>query len=137
MTLTDRTAEVKQAGENLFAQQPDWITFYREIFGLRGFVRQAFPNREMLAQFQQSDAYSELQQMLAKLREQGPIPTENAEPTRAITVRLPKSLHDALRVEAHECRTSMNKLCISKLLQLIEDQWVPADLPLTDYIGRP
>ncbi len=50
---------------------------------------------------------------------------EAQEPTRVITVRLPKSLHEALRVEAHEHRTSMNKLCISKLLQIIDGQQVP------------
>ena len=52
---------------------------------------------------------------------------DDAEPTRVITVRLPKSLHEALRVEAHEHRTSMNKLCISKLLQFIDGQQVPAE----------
>ena len=45
-----------------------------------------------------------------------------------ITVRLPKSLHEALRAEAHEHRTSMNKLCISKLLQFIDNEKVPAEL---------
>jgi predicted HicB family RNase H-like nuclease len=49
------------------------------------------------------------------------------EPTRVITVRLPKCLHEALRAEAHEHRTSMNKLCISKLLQFIDEGMVPAD----------
>ncbi len=44
-----------------------------------------------------------------------------------ITVRLPKSLHEALRVEAHEHRTSMNKLCISKLLQFIDAENVPSE----------
>ena len=44
-----------------------------------------------------------------------------------ITVRLPKSLHEALRDEAHEHRTSMNKLCISKLLQFIDSEQVPTE----------
>ena len=47
------------------------------------------------------------------------------EPTQVITVRLPKSLHEALRVEADEHHTSMNKLCISKLLQFIDHERVP------------
>ena len=53
--------------------------------------------------------------------------TEQVEPTRVVTVRLPKSLHESLRVEAFEHHTSMNKLCISKLLQIIDDELVPAD----------
>ena len=46
---------------------------------------------------------------------------------RDITVRLPRSMHEMLRVEAHEHRTSMNKLCISKLLQLIDGTGVPTE----------
>jgi hypothetical protein len=42
-------------------------------------------------------------------------------------VRLPKSLHEALKEEAHVYRTSMNKLCISKLLQFIDNEFVPGD----------
>ena len=69
--------------------------------------------------------------MLAKLRERSvgtPVP-DDLEPTRVITVRLPKSLHEALRAEAHERRTSMNKLCISKLLQVVDEQLIPTDTP--------
>jgi predicted HicB family RNase H-like nuclease len=65
--------------------------------------------------------------MLGKLREQVVATPGAQEETRVITVRLPKSLHDALKAEAHEYRTSMNRLCISKLLQFIEDELVPAD----------
>ena len=50
-----------------------------------------------------------------------------SEPPQVITIRLPRCLHDALRVEAHEHRTSMNKLCISKLLQLIDAEMVPGE----------
>ena len=42
-----------------------------------------------------------------------------------ITVRLPKSMHESLRTEAHDLRTSMNKLCISKLLQVIGEEMIP------------
>ena len=41
--------------------------------------------------------------------------------------RLPKSLHESLRHEAHERKTSMNQLCISKLLQIIDEKLVPND----------
>ncbi|MCA9241923.1 MAG: hypothetical protein KDA37_17050, partial [Planctomycetales bacterium] len=32
-----------------------------------------------------------------------------------------------LRTEAHDLRTSMNKLCISKLLQVIEQDMIPTE----------
>ena len=52
------------------------------------------------------------------------VDSEN-EPTRVITVRLPKSMHEYLRTEAHDLHTSMNKLCISKLLQVIGEDMIP------------
>ena len=66
--------------------------------------------------------------MLAKLRERTSDSTANGkEPQRVITVRLPKSMHEALKEEAKQHRTSMNKLCISKLLQVVDDELVPAE----------
>ena len=94
---------------------------------MRGIVRQAFPSRDSLAAFEQTEAYHELQHLLTKLRQQGPVALDEEEPTRVITVRLPKSLHEALRAEAHEHQTSMNKLCISKLLQFIDNDKVPTE----------
>jgi len=55
----------------------------------------------------------------------GDTPKAQEEETKVITVRLPVSLHEALREEAHEHRTSVNKLCISKLLQFIDHDFVP------------
>ncbi len=127
MIAHDRLTEVKRTIEHLFAKGPDWVTFYREVLGLHGIVRQVFPTREMLAAFEQTEDYQEILQLLTKLREQG-APIEDADDsTRVITVRLPKSMHETLRAEAHEHHTSMNKLCISKLLQFIENDKVPSE----------
>ena len=123
--------EVYRIAHELFSQSPDWVTFFREVLGLEGIVKQAYPSVEELANFERTTEYSEIQQMLAKLRERSaavPVP-DDLEPTRVITVRLPKSLHEALRHEAHERRTSMNKLCISKLLQVVDEQLIPTDTP--------
>jgi predicted HicB family RNase H-like nuclease len=80
-----------------------------------------------MAEFEQSSQYAEIQQMVAKLREKTGPADQGKEPTRVITVRLPQSLHESLKVEAHDRRTSMNQLCISKLLQVIDSELVPAE----------
>ncbi len=126
MIPTEKQLEVRQTAAQIYARRPDWVTFYRETLGLRGIVRHAFSTREMLAAFEQTDAYQEILQLLTKLRENGVAAPEEEE-TRVITVRLPKSLHETLRVEAHEHCTSMNKLCISKLLQFIDSSNVPTE----------
>jgi predicted HicB family RNase H-like nuclease len=79
-----------------------------------------------LVAFEKTGEYSEIQQMLAKLRERT-AGADGREPTRVITVRLPKSLHETLKAEAHDRKTSMNQLCISKLLQVIDGEFAVAE----------
>ncbi len=122
-----KEAQVYRMADQVFQRKPDWVTFYREVLGIEGIIRRVFPNQSDLIQFEQTKEYSDIQQMVAKLRERAGEPAENREPTRVITVRLPKSLHESLRTEAHERKTSMNKLCISKLLQMVDSELIPSD----------
>lgn len=123
----ERRQELFRVANELYNQQPDWVTFFRKVLGVEGLARQLFPTAPELSTLEQSNEYTEIQQMLAKLRERGGTPPDATEPTRVITVRLPKSLHESLRTEAHEKRTSMNKLCISKLLQMVDEDLIPND----------
>ena len=124
---TEKYQEVLQAAETRYRQSPDWVTFFREVLGVDGIVRRTFPTFDELTSFEQSEQYEKIQKMLVKLREKRPAADTESEPTRVITVRLPKSMHESLRTEAHDLRTSMNKLCISKLLQFIDDDLVPTE----------
>jgi predicted HicB family RNase H-like nuclease len=128
---TNKRQEVVRIAQDLYRQSPDWVAFFREVLGLTGVVRRAFPTPEDLVAFEQTEEYAEIQAMLANLRKAGPLPPDDNEPTRVITVRMPRSLHESLRAEAHDRKTSMNKLCISKLLQVIGDELIPADLVLS------
>ncbi len=119
-----KLAEIKHAVEELLATEPDWNKFFREVMGVKGLIRRAFPDLEVMAEFRQSETYHAIQRTLAELRKQTP-PKEVAEDMRVITVRIPQSLHEALRSEAFEHQTTMNKLCISKLVQSIEAENVP------------
>jgi predicted HicB family RNase H-like nuclease len=120
--------DIVDAASKLVESGADWVTFYREVLGLRGIIRQNFPTMELLAEFEQTEAYAEIQRLLTKLRQCEPAAEARQEVTKVITVRLPKSLHEALRAEAHEHQTSMNKLCISKLLQFIDNALVPSEI---------
>lgn len=117
--------EVLQVAENLYRQNPDWVTFFREVLGIEGIARKVFPAFDQLAAFEKSEEFDKIQKMLVKLREKRIAADAESEPTRVITVRLPKSMHEYLRTEAHDLRTSMNKLCISKLLQVIGEDKIP------------
>ena len=125
MSASDKHEEIKHAIESLFATKPDWVTFYREVMGLHGLVRRAYPTMEAMAEFEETETYDEVHRMVTELRKQ--VPPENlaAEETKVVTIRIPQSLHEALRIEAFEHHTSMNKLCISKLLHFIDAEHVP------------
>jgi predicted HicB family RNase H-like nuclease len=126
--MNEKRQDVYRIASELFRQEPDWVTFFREVLGLDGIIRQVYNSAEALAEYEQSEEYQQIQLMVAKLRERGADTSNSSkEPTRVITVRMPKSLHEALRAEAHGRHTSMNKLCISKLLQVVDDTLVPAE----------
>lgn len=122
---TEKYQEVLQAAETRYRQSPDWVTFFREVLGVEGVIRKEFSTFEELTAFEQTEQYDKIQKFLVKLREKRPAADTESEPTRVITVRLPKSMHESLRTEAHDLRTSMNKLCISKLLQVIGEEMIP------------
>ncbi len=124
----EKRRAIRSQANQRYTQHPDWVTFYREVLGINGVIRQNFPDAQALASFEKTEEYADIQQMLAKLREKGRTQVSEQEPTRVITVRMPKSLHESLRVEAHERHTSMNKLCISKLLQMIDTGLVPHEV---------
>ena len=125
----EQRERVYQAAHRLFSSSPapDWVTFFRKILGLNGLIRRTYPAPKQLAEFEQSQTYTEILGMLTRLRERALAKEDPREPIRMITVRLPKSLHEALRAEAHDHHTSMNKLCISKLLQFIDNELIPRE----------
>lgn len=124
---TEKYQSILLNARELFEREPDWVTFFREVLGVDGVVRREFTRLEDLTAFEKSSEYEQIQKWLVKLREQKNATDTESEPTRVITVRLPKSMHEYLRTEAHDLRTSMNKLCISKLLQVIEQDKIPTE----------
>ncbi len=122
---TEKFQSVLERARQLYQQDPDWVTYFRELLGVEGLVRQTFPSLEELISFEQSAEYDQIQQWIVQLRGKRTAADAESEPTRVITVRLPRSMHEYLKTEAHDLHTSMNKLCISKLLQVIEQDKIP------------
>ena len=122
-----KISAIQDKAQKLFQAQADWATYFREVLGPHGIMQRSYADRESLAQFRRTAEYHELQSMFAQLRNRNGSET-NLSPdefTRVITVRLPKSLHSALKTEAHSRKTSMNQLCISKLLQAVNEELIP------------
>lgn len=113
--LDERLATLRKIAGELAEQNPAWTVFRREVLGADGLVRRLFPSPEARDFYRRSTTRLHVEGMLARLRDKSI--DEAGEPTRVITVRLPASLHERLRMEAHDGHTSMNQLCITKLLQ--------------------
>ena len=96
-----RCQKVLQVARQLFQEKPDWVTFFRETLGVKGAARAVFPSQTEYVKFEQSKEFSEIQKMVASLRTRKASGGKN-EPTRVITVRLPESLHEALKAEASD-----------------------------------
>jgi predicted HicB family RNase H-like nuclease len=121
-----REVDAVKVAREMYRHQPDWVTFFREVLGIDGLARRLFSTPDQLEAFEKTPEYAEIQEMLARLRERSAV-EEGREPTRIITVRLPKSLHNSLRAEANARRVSLNQLCISKLLHVIDGEFVPVE----------
>lgn len=114
-------AAVLEVAERLYAMKPEWVVFFREVLGVEGIVRRAFPRPKALARFECSPEYARIREMLDDLRTQQRDQTASRESQRVITVRMPKSLHESLKAEAGKMRVSINTLCISKLLKMLDE----------------
>jgi predicted HicB family RNase H-like nuclease len=113
---------VLEVAERLYSMDPEWVVFFREVLGVDGIVRRTFINPDDLVRFECSPEYARIREMLDHLRtkqRESPAPRESQ---RVVTVRMPKSLHETLKVEAEQMRVSINTLCISKLMKLIDEQ---------------
>ena len=88
---------------------------------LDGIVRRTFQTPDSLMRFECSAEYARIREMLDALRQKQHEKTPVREVQRVVTVRMPMSLHETLKAEAQEMNVSINKLCISKLLKLLDE----------------
>lgn len=124
-SFADRAAQVYQVAQQLFAAAPTWMAFYRELLSTTGVARTLYPDATEYRQFETTSEFSEVQKMITVLRAGNLPENDPMESQRMITVRLPLSLHQALCQEADERGVSVNQLCISRLLQMVADDYIP------------
>ncbi len=127
VSLAKRPAAVLRIAVRQFPVSESWVDFYRELLGVEGVVRRAFPTAEQMQFWEKSSEFAEVLEMLTALRSTEESKSGAVEPQRMITVRIPLSLHESLKKESEDHHTSINKLCISKLLSGISGRFVPRE----------
>ena len=113
---------ILQVAERLHRMAPEWVVFFREILGVDGVVRRTFHEPEALARFECSGEYARIREMLDDLRNRQRDQPAERHKHRVITVRMPRTLHETLKAEAEQMRVSINTLCISKLMKLLDEE---------------
>ena len=81
-----------------------------------GLIAKAYPTRAEREQFVQTDEYRAIRQLIEEARQRTGL-VAGATPSKSgkMLVRLPKSLHAALDIEAAEEGVSLNQLVVAKL----------------------
>lgn len=123
--LENRVAQARESSLEAFAKTGSWVTYFREMFGSDGVCRKLFPSEPERRYFETTEVFAEIQEIIAAMRSQGIEKSEAVEPEKMITIRLPMSVHEALVRESKGMNLSVNKLCISKLLQTIDRRFLP------------
>lgn len=119
---TSAATAVLQVAERLYAMEPEWVVFFREVLGVDGIVRRTFSDAEALMRFECTPHYARIREMLDGLRSRQQDNPNAREAQRVVTVRMPRSLHETLKNEAGLMRVSVNTLCISKLMKLLDER---------------
>jgi len=130
--FAERSQTVLQVAQRLFDTdpKPDWVTFFREIMGVEGAIVKEFPGANEARQFEQTDAYSQIQGMVGQLRTDE-LEQTAGEKTQTITPRVPVSLHVALKAEVKQLKDngrpgmSLNRLVITKCLAPTRPELLP------------
>lgn len=109
--------KVFREAKQRFEHRPHWSLFHREVLAVDGLIQRAFPDGDDLRAFRETPEFRQINAMLEELRTN---PHADRETLAMITLRVPESLRDSLRAEAEQQGTSMNKLCIAKLLKMLD-----------------
>jgi predicted HicB family RNase H-like nuclease len=120
-----RCSQVLREASELFGVAPTWTAFYRVTLGVEGCIRQLFHSADEMCAYECSDAHEKVLEMLTVLRSRDVPECDPYEAQRMITVRIPKSLHDSICQEANDLQVSVNKLCVTRMLQRIDRQLIP------------
>jgi site-specific DNA-methyltransferase (adenine-specific) len=117
MTFQSKANLVVEQAKRLAPTVTNWADFASEIFGPKeGLVAKTFPDDAERQLFLDSEQYKSLSQMRLKLiKKFGTANGATPEKSGRVLIRLPKSVHKTLEVEAAKEGVSLNQLAVSKL----------------------
>src|SRR5438445_725060 len=112
MSFTRKADHVVEQAKALFSNVKTWADFSTEIFGHKdGVIATTFPEEAERQMFYDTEQYQSVCQMRQTLMKKfGVNKGGTPEKSGRVLVRLPKSVHKALEVEASKEGVSVNQL---------------------------
>jgi hypothetical protein len=118
MAIEARADQLLRRAKMLADKAGSWADFSAELFDQRsGLVAKAFPTEIERQAFLDSRQYKEIQGLLAQVMKRTGL-VEGASPKEKsgrVLVRLPKTLHQSLEIQAKREGVSLNQLAVAKL----------------------
>jgi hypothetical protein len=116
--IITKARQVLEFAEAKAKEVSDWLELHFALFGVEGKASQLFPTEAERAAFLRTDERKRINKLMNTL----PYPKKDdikelvSNANGAISVRLPRSVHAALLVEAKAEGVSLNQLCVAKLI---------------------
>jgi predicted HicB family RNase H-like nuclease len=89
-----------------------WVDLHNALFGIGGVCVELFPTVSARTAFSKTPEHGQIMKLLENLPDTG---LKRPEASGKLLIRIPKSLHAALMVEAEAEDTSVNQLIVAKL----------------------
>ncbi|HSG71983.1 MAG TPA: toxin-antitoxin system HicB family antitoxin, partial [Planctomycetaceae bacterium] len=108
---TKKAQQVLEFARELQTQKTDWSNLHNAIFGHGGKATELFRTQKERSAFAQTREFAEVWEIInSQKRRNG-----RADESGKFNLRLPVSLHSALKQEAESEGVSLNQLCLAKL----------------------
>jgi len=123
MSIEDKANEVLEEARALASTAKSWTDFSNALFAQdNGVVARAFPRMTERQAFYDLPQYDEINMVLLELIKRFGI-AQGAAPQKSgkFVVRVPRTLHSALDIEAQKEGVSLNQLALTKLSVRLED----------------
>src|SRR6266481_4228502 len=131
MSFTRKAEHVVEQAKSLLPGVRNWADFSAQIFGQKdGVIPTTFPEEAERQLFYDTEQYKAVCAMRKSLIEKFRVNKGgNPEKSGRVLLRLPKSVHKALEIEAAKEGVSVNQLAVSKLSLPLRER-IDLDLPL-------
>lgn len=116
MEHVEKANQVLNVAKRLSGKTKSWIDFSNQIFNQHdGAIAKAFPNQEERRAFYATEQYGEINNMQLRLMKEHGLTNDVATKSGKFMVRVPKTLHSVLKIEADREGVSLNQLAVAKL----------------------